>query len=259
MRQRKGVVLAGGSGTRLRPLTFVANKHLLPVYDKPMVMYPIGILKSLGIKDICIVTGKEHLSSFRNFLGDGTQLGVSFVYRGQEGPKGIADALRQARSFFKKDKAIVILGDVIFDRMDVPKKAFEDNYAYVFIKEVKNRKLLSKQGVVVFDKQGNIIDIEEKPKVPKSRYIVAGLYIYPNDVFDFIEKVQKPSARGELEVTDINTWYLKTGRLKYVKMKSFWADAGTFQSLLKVSMMRARTLGVKMDNSDKEVKLGLHE
>lgn len=252
--ERKGVVLAGGTGSRLRPLTYVTNKHLLPVFDRPMVTYPIETLKNLGVRDICIVTGKEYLSSFKRLLGNGKELGISLVYKTQDAPKGIADALRRAKGFFKKDKVIVILGDVIFDRMKVPRSAFEDNYAYVFLKQVNNRKLLSKQGVAVFDKEGRIIDIEEKPKVPKSKFIVAGLYIYPSDVFDFI-KIQKPSARGELEITDVNTFYLKRGRLRYVKMDSFWADAGTFEALLKVSMIRARSLGFAIDKYDKNVRL----
>ncbi|OYT25512.1 MAG: spore coat protein [Thermofilum sp. ex4484_82] len=231
----KGVILAGGLGTRLKPLTEVTNKHLLPVFDRPMILHPLETLKQLGIKDICIVTGGEYMADFMRFLGSGTKFGVRLTYKIQDGPLGIAHALLQAEDFFEGEKKIVaILGDNIFEKVNLPKTALEDKYAYVFLKEVNNPERF---GVAVFDENGNIIEIEEKPKQPKSNYAVTGLYIYPNDVFDFI-KTLKPSARGELEITDVNNWYLKQGRLKAIKLEGYWTDAGTFSSWLKANILR---------------------
>mgnify|MGYP001626378991 CR=1 FL=1 len=232
----KGIILAGGSGTRLRPLTEVTNKHLLPVFDQPMIVHPLNTLKQLGIKDICIVTGGEHMADFMRFLGSGEKFGVKLTYKIQDGPLGIAHALLQGEDFFKNEKkVIVILGDNIFEKVDVPKEAFEDDFAYIFLKEVSKPERF---GVAVFDKNGNVIEIEEKPKIPKSNFAVTGLYIYPSDVFDFI-KTLKPSARGELEITDVNNWYLKQGRLKAIKLEGYWSDAGTFPSWLKANILRA--------------------
>lgn len=231
----KGVILAGGTGTRLKSLTEVTNKHLLPVFDQPMIIHPLDILKRIGIKDICVVTGGEYMADFMRFLGSGAKFDVALTYKIQDGPLGIAHALLQTEDFFGKEKIIAILGDNVYERIEVPKEAFEDEYAYVFLKEVKDAKRF---GVAVFDESGNLIRIEEKPTEPKSNFAVTGLYIYPNDVFDFI-KTLKPSARGELEITDVNNWYLKQGRLKYIKIQGFWSDAGTFRSLLRASLMRA--------------------
>lgn len=231
----KGVILAGGKGTRLKPLTDVTNKHLLPIFDKPMILHPLETLKQMGIKDICIVTGGEYMADFMRFLGSGANFGVRLTYKIQDDPLGIAHALLQAEDFFDKEKVVAILGDNLFERVEVPKEAFEDDYAYIFIKEMDKPERF---GVPVFDENGNIIAIEEKPKIPKSRYAVTGLYIYPNDVFDFI-KTLKPSARGELEITDVNNWYLRQRRLKAIKLKGYWTDAGTFSSWLKANILRA--------------------
>jgi len=231
----KGVILAGGIGTRLRPLTEVTNKHLLPVYDRPMILHPLETLKDVGITNICIVTGGEYMADFMRFLGSGTKFGVKLTYKIQDGPLGIAHALLQAEDFFDKEKVVAILGDNIFEKVNISKKVFEDDYAYIFIKEISHPERF---GVPVFDENGKIIAIEEKPKEPKSKYAVTGLYIYPNDVFDFI-KTLKPSARGELEITDVNNYYLKKGKLKAIKLKGFWSDAGTIPTLLKASILRA--------------------
>jgi glucose-1-phosphate thymidylyltransferase len=231
----KGAVLAGGTGTRLKPLTEVTNKHLLPVFDRPMVVHPLETLKQIGIDEICIVTGGEYMADFMRFLGSGSRFGVKLTYKIQDGPLGIAHALLQTEDFFDKEKVVAILGDNIFERVEVLKEAFEDNFAYIFLKEVKNPQRF---GVAVFDGNSNIIEIEEKPKVPKSNFAVTGLYIYPNDVFSFIKNLN-PSARGELEITDVNNWYLKQGRLKAVKLEGYWSDAGSFSSLLKASLLRA--------------------
>ncbi|MEM5832278.1 MAG: sugar phosphate nucleotidyltransferase [Candidatus Aenigmatarchaeota archaeon] len=234
--KRKGVVLAGGLGTRLRPLTEVTNKHLLPVFDRPMIMHPIETLKQLGIKDVCIVTGGEHIADFMRYLGSGSKFDLNFTYKVQDGPLGIAHALLQAEDFFSNaNKVVCILGDNIFERVEVPMEAFEDQYAYIFIKKVSHPERF---GVPVFDSTGKIVEIEEKPKNPKSQYAVTGLYIYPKDVFGFI-KTLEPSARGELEITDVNNYYLKRGLLKWIEIKGYWSDAGTFSTWLRANILRA--------------------
>jgi glucose-1-phosphate thymidylyltransferase len=243
----KGAILAGGTGTRLKPLTEVTNKHLLPVFDQPMIVHPLNTLKQMGIDDICIVTGGEYMADFMRFLGSGTRFEVRLTYKIQDGPLGIAHALLQTEDFFKKEKVVAILGDNIFEKVEVPKEAFEDDFAYIFLKEIKNPQRF---GVAVFDENGNIIEIEEKPQIPKSNFVVTGLYIYPNDVFDFI-KTLKPSARGELEITDVNNWYLKQGRLKAIKLKGYWSDAGSFTSWLKANLLRAALVNsVVLDHVD---------
>jgi glucose-1-phosphate thymidylyltransferase len=243
----KGAILAGGTGTRLKPLTEVTNKHLLPIFDQPMIVHPLNTLKQVGIDDICIVTGGEYIADFMRFLGSGARFEVRLTYKIQDGPLGIAHALLQTEDFFEKEKVVAILGDNIFEKIEVPKEAFEDDFAYIFLKEVKNPQRF---GVAVFDENGNIIEIEEKPKLPKSNFVVTGLYIYPNDVFDFI-KTLKPSARGELEITDVNNWYLKQGRLKAIKLKGYWSDAGSFTSWLKANLLRAALVNsVVLDHVD---------
>ena len=231
----RGVILAGGQGTRLRPLTLVTNKHLLPVYDKPMIVHPLETLKSLGIRDILIVTGGEYMADFMRFLGSGEKFGVRLTYKIQDKPLGIAHALLQAEDFLRGEKKVVaILGDNIFEKIEIDDDLLNDeDNAIIFLKEVEHPERF---GTAVFDSNGKLIAIEEKPKVPKSKYAVTGLYIYPNDVFDFI-KTLKPSARGELEITDVNNWYLKQGRLKYVIVKGFWTDAGTFPTLLRANIL----------------------
>ena len=229
----KGIILAGGTGSRLYPLTKVTNKHLLPVYNKPMVFYPLETLKSLGIKDICIVSGGEHIADFIRLLGSGSEFEVKLTYKVQDGPKGIAHALLQAEEFVKEgEKAAVILGDNIFEKVESPLNTFVDDNAYIYLKEVEDPERF---GVPKLGGEGNVMGILEKPKNPPSKFAVTGLYIYSNDVFDFI-KTLKPSQRGELEITDVNNWYIKQGRLKAVFLDGFWSDAGTFESLLKATL-----------------------
>jgi glucose-1-phosphate thymidylyltransferase len=212
-----------------------------------MIVHPLNTLKQIGIDDICIVTGGEYIADFMRFLGSGARFEVRLTYKIQDGPLGIAHALLQTEDFFEKEKVVAILGDNIFEKVEVPKEAFEDDFAYIFLKEVKNPQRF---GVAVFDENGNIKEIEEKPKLPKSNFVVTGLYIYPNDVFDFI-KTLKPSARGELEITDVNNWYLKQGRLKAIKLKGYWSDAGSFTSWLKANLLRAALVNsVVLDHVD---------
>ena len=233
----KGIILAGGTGSRLYPLTKITNKHLLPVYNKPMVFYPLETLKSLSISDICIVSGGDHIADFIRLLGSGSEFEVKLTYKVQDGPKGIAHALLQAEEFVKEgEKAAVILGDNIFESVKAPSNIFSDDNAYIYLKEVEDPERF---GVAKLSDDRNITEILEKPKTPPSKFAVTGLYIYPNDVFDFI-KTLKPSQRGELEITDVNNWYLKQGRLKAVFLDGFWSDAGTFESLLKATLFVAK-------------------
>ncbi len=231
----KGVILAAGKGTRLRPLTEVTNKILLPVFDQPMIVGPINTLKALGVEDICIVTSKEHLSSFMKFLGDGSTFNVKFTYIVQDKPLGIAHALLQAEDFFKGSKVVATLGDNIYEKVKVDRSALEDEFAYIFLKDVAHPQRF---GVAELDNSGHVTRIEEKPKRPKTAHAVTGLYIYPDDVFEFI-KSMKPSERGEFEITDVNNHYINTGKLRATKVDGYWLDTGTFESLLKASIIKA--------------------
>lgn len=234
----KGVILAGGLGTRLYPLTKITNKHLLPVYDKPMILYPIETLKKSGVTEIMIVCGREHAGHFMNFLGSGKEYGVSFSYAIQDTNNGgIADALRYAEDFSDGASIAVILGDSIFEQHFKKEVTTFKKGAMVFFKEMEG---LHRFGVPVFNKSGTrITGIEEKPKQPKSKYAQTGFYIYDAKVFVDIKKL-KPSGRGELEITDINNMYLKRGELSHGFIKGFWSDAGTFESLLMTSNDQAR-------------------
>ena len=227
----KGVVLAGGNGTRLYPLTKVTNKHLLPVYNKPMIHYPIDRLVSAGITDIIIVTGKENAGNFMNLLGSGKEFGARFHYTLQDEAGGIAHALSLVQGFVKDDSMTVILGDnIILDDISEHVKTFKSG-ARIFLKEVKDPQRF---GVPEFDENNKIKRIEEKPKEPKSNYAVTGVYQYDSTVFDKISRL-KPSARGELEITDVNNLYLEEGKLSHAFLKEPWLDAGTFESLLEAS------------------------
>ena len=228
----KGVILAGGLGTRLSPLTRVTNKHLLPVYNKPMILYPLETLKRSGLTDIIIVVGREHAGHFMNFLGSGQEYGVKLSYALQDKNNGgIADALRYAEDFCEDESVAVILGDNIFEHnFKRYVKAFRKG-AQVFFKEMKDP---TRFGVPVFDeKKKRIIKIEEKPKEPKSNLAQTGFYLYDNDIFSIIRTL-KPSGRDELEITDANNIYLKRGKLKHAIVRGSWSDAGTFESLLRV-------------------------
>ncbi|AKB23620.1 Glucose-1-phosphate thymidylyltransferase [Methanosarcina sp. MTP4] len=228
----KGVILAGGTGSRLYPLTKVTNKHLLPVYDKPMIYYPMETLINAGIKDIMIVSGRGHAGHFLELLGSGVDFGVHFTYEIQEKAGGIAQALSLAEDFVDGDSVTVILGDNIFQDNIEKDVANFNGGARIFLKEVTDAQRF---GVAEL-KGEKVIGIEEKPKVPKTNFAVTGLYIYGSDVFDAI-KTLKPSGRGELEITDVNNYYISKGAMEYGVLEGFWSDAGTFESLLRASMM----------------------
>lgn len=226
----KGVVLAGGLGTRLMPLTKVTNKHLLPVYDKPMIFYPIEKLVEAGIRDILLVTGGHDAGDFLRLLGNGKNFGLKhFNYTYQEGEGGIAAALSLARFFADGDKIVVILGDNIFEKSITP-------FVRKFAKQPKGARLLLKkvpdpQRFGVAEIRGpKIAGIEEKPKRPKSSYIVTGIYMYDAQVFDIIQTL-KPSGRGELEITDVNNAYIRQNQMAFDILDGYWTDAGTFESL----------------------------
>ncbi len=229
-KKMKGIVLAGGTGSRLLPLTKVTNKHLLPVGRKPMIFYPIEKLLACDIREILIVTGVEHMDAVVRLLGSGREFGCEFTYRVQDAAGGIAQALGLARNFVHDDLVTVILGDNIFQDNIAP-------IANAFRKQARGAKVLLKQ---VTDPQRfgvaelrgkNIVGIEEKPKKPKSNHAVTGIYMYDANVFDIIRTL-KPSGRGELEITDVNNAYLARGELTYGILNGWWTDAGTFESLL---------------------------
>lgn len=233
VRKMKGVILAGGLGTRLNPITRVTNKHLLPVYNKPMIYYPLQTLMKASIKDILIVSGPEHSGHFLRLLGSGKEFGVKFTYEIQEEPNGIAHALSLAEDFVEGEPFVVILGDNIFedDISEFVKKFGKDGKgACVFLKEVPDA---NRFGVAEV-KGDKVVSIEEKPKNPKSNYATVGLYMYDCTVFDIVRNL-KPSARGQYEITDVNNAYLKKGQLKHFILKGFWSDAGTFESLFKAT------------------------
>ncbi len=236
----KGVILAGGMGTRLLPLTKVTNKHLLPVYNKPMIYYPIQCLVNAGITDIMIVTGGNDAGDFLRLLGNGKEFGLKDIsYTYQEGAGGIADALRLAENFIEGEPVCVILGDNIIERnIRAAAEAFakQKQGARILLKEVPDPQRF---GCPVFQ-NGRIAAIEEKPKSPKSNFAVIGIYFYDGKVFDIIRTL-KPSGRGELEITDVNNAYLKAGTLDYDTLEGWWSDAGTFESLQRVSNLVVET------------------
>ena len=236
----KGVVLAGGLGTRLRPLTKVLNKQLLPVYNKPLVYYPILSLREAGIKEIMIISGPGHAGQLLDMLGSGKKLGIDLSYDIQEEPKGIAHGLAVAEDFAEGGKVALMLGDNIFE--DSLSQAVAD-----FKKQERGAKIIIKQvpdperfGVVKFNRQGNkILKIIEKPKHPPTNWMVTGFYLYDERVFDIIKKL-KPSRRGEYEITDVNNFYIREGTMTYQKIKGRWIDAGTFDSLLEANKFIAQ-------------------
>lgn len=234
----KGVILAGGTGSRLYPLTKVTNKHLLPVYDKPMIYYPMETLINAGIKEIMIVSGRGHAGHFLELLGSGVDFGVHFTYEIQEKAGGIAQALSLAEDFVDGDSVTVILGDNIFqDNIKEDVRNFK-NGAKIFLKEVPDA---HRFGVAELNGD-KVKGIEEKPKQPKSNFAVTGLYIYDSGVFSAIKKL-KPSGRGELEITDVNNYYVNKGAMEYGVLEGFWTDAGTFESLLRAGMLVKQNKG----------------
>jgi glucose-1-phosphate thymidylyltransferase len=227
----KGIILAGGKATRLRPLTKITSKQLLPVYNKPMIFYPIETLTRAGIKDILIIMAPEYAGHFLNLLGSGKDFGAKFSYEIQDEPRGLADAFIVGENFIGRDKVAMILGDNIFDHNFTESiKSFESG-GKIFAKEVPDPERF---GVVEFDDNHNVISIFEKPEQPKSNFAVVGLYLYDNRVIQYAKELQ-PSDRGEIEITDINNRYLKEKELKVDFIEGVWQDAGTFDSLLEAN------------------------
>jgi glucose-1-phosphate thymidylyltransferase len=234
----KGIILAGGLGTRLRPLTNVTNKHLLPVYDRPMIHYPLETLCAAGIQEIMIVTGGNSAGEFLRLLGNGADFGLAGIYYAyQQGEAGIADALRLCENFADGQRIVVILGDNIFQRSIAPfvrRFAEQPSGARILLKEVDD---LQRFGVPVLDGD-RILRIEEKPSEPKSRYAVTGVYMYDARVFDLIRTLT-PSSRGEFEISEVNNRYIERGELRYDILDGWWSDAGTFESLFRAGQLVA--------------------
>lgn len=233
---RKGIILAGGTGSRLYPITQGINKHLIPLYDKPMVYYPLSILMLIGIKDILIITTRHSLESYNSLLGDGKQLGINIEYKIQEEPKGIAQALFLAENFINKNNCALILGDNFFygDKLiEIIKESNKNEGATVFAYPVKNPK---NYGVIEFDKEFKVLNIKEKPNKPKSRYAITGLYFFDKNIFSICQKVE-PSKRGELEITSILDIYLNNNNLnvKVFGRGITWLDTGTIDDLHEAS------------------------
>ncbi|NLI07940.1 MAG: glucose-1-phosphate thymidylyltransferase RfbA [Thermotogaceae bacterium] len=234
----KGIILAGGKGTRLYPLTMAISKQLLPVYDKPMIYYPLSMLMLAGIRDVLVITTPEDSDQYRRLLGDGSRLGMNFQYAIQAVPRGLADAFLVGKEFIGDDKVCLILGDNIFFGHGLPQvlrsAAEQDSGAVVFAYPVRDPE---RYGVVEFDESGRAISLEEKPLKPRSNFAVPGIYFYDNRVVRYAEEL-KPSPRGEIEITDINKRYLADGELsvKVLGRGVAWLDAGTHESLLQASM-----------------------
>jgi len=238
----KGIILSGGSGTRLRPLTTMTSKQLLPVYNRPMIYYPLNTLLKAGIEDILIIIAPEHAGNYLNLLGSGKEFGARFTYEIQDKPRGLAEALLIGESFLDNENVAMILGDNIFeDDLSEDIRSFEKG-GRVFAKEVIDPERF---GVVTFDEKGKVISLEEKPAKPKSNYAIPGLYIFDNRASKFAKDV-KPSARGELEIIDLHKRYLELGELDVRTIEGQWIDAGTFDSLFRANILAKEKLQDKL-------------
>lgn len=229
----KGVLICGGTGSRLRPLTEITNKSLLPVYDKPLLLYPLQVLLDAGITDIAVITGNEHIDQMASFLGSGHRFDCKFTYRVQDRPGGIAQALGMAEEFVDGDPVCAILGDnIFFDHLSPVIRSFQGG-GHVFLKTVDDPERF---GVAEIDATGRVLSLEEKPADPRSNYAATGLYLYDEHCFELIRSLA-PSARGELEITDLSKKYLERGALRATVLKDEWIDAGTFESLHKAAVI----------------------
>ena len=238
----RGIILSGGSGTRLAPLTKITSKQLLPVYNRPMIYYPLNTLIAAGIKEILIIVAPERAGDYLNLLGSGTKFGVKFTYEIQDKPRGLADAYRIGENFIDDESVCMILGDNIFaDDLSAEIKNFKSG-GKVFAKKVPDPERF---GVVRFDEQMKAVQIVEKPKVWLSDYALTGLYIFDNRVVE-VARAMKPSARAELEITDLQNWYLQKGELEVAMVKGEWIDAGTFDSLLRAQNLAKEKLADKL-------------
>jgi len=238
----KGIILSGGKATRLRPCTKVTSKGLLPIYDRPMIYYPLNTLLKAGITDILIIVGPEHAGHYLNLLGSGSQFKARITYEIQDEPRGLADAFIIGAQFIGDDNVVMILGDNIFaDDLSSDIKSFKSG-AKIFAKTVPDPERF---GVVEIDANGKALSIEEKPKQPKSNLCITGLYLYDNRVVEVAKNV-KPSERGEIEITDLHNWYLERGELEVAMVNNEWIDAGTFDSLLEAQNLAKTKLKSKM-------------
>ncbi len=239
----KGIILAGGRATRLRPLTKITSKQLLPVYNKPMIFYPIETLLQAGIKDILIIVSPEYAGHFLNLLGSGKEFGANFTYEIQDEPRGLADAFIIGEHFIGQDNVTMILGDNIFDFDFSPVIQNFQGGGHVFGKKVHDPQ---RYGVIEFDEQNNVLSIEEKPEQPKSDVAMVGIYILDNRASQFAKNVQ-PSGRGELEIPDVINQYREKGELKVTIIDGLWEDAGTFDSLLRTNVYWAKKAGAQLE------------
>lgn len=251
----KGIILAGGSGSRLHPLTKVTSKQLLPVYNKPMIYYPLNTLLKAGIKDILIIVAPEHSGDFLNFLGSGKEFGVRFAYEVQDQPRGIAEAFVIGRDFIKGSSCTLILGDNIYEDDFSQVIRNHQEGAKIFVKEVPDPERF---GVVEIDANQRVLSLEEKPSCPKSNFAQTGLYVYDNTVVEHAARIQ-PSARLEYEITDLNNLYLREGKLKAEIVPGEWIDAGTFESLHRASVLaREKELGLSPIEGSSQLKVRIN-
>lgn len=248
----KGIILAGGSGTRLHPLTKVTSKQLLPVYNQPMIYFPLNTLLKAGIRDILIIVAPEHSGDFVNLLGSGKQFGARFAYEVQDKPEGLAQAYLIAADFIGDESVAMILGDNIFTHDFGPAVRSFKSGAKVFAKQVPDAQRF---GVIEFGKGSTVLSIEEKPAQPKTNFAQVGFYIFDNRVIDFARNL-KPSKRGELEIVDLGNIYLEKGELQAEVLEGDWIDAGTFESLYRAStIVRENDLGIDMDSYKVHVEI----